>query len=281
MDRAFHLREMHVTRITFAWPQGRAGAVTSSWDDGTVFDRNLIAILNRHGLRGTFNLNSGPLGFTAAQSGWKDYISAQEVATLYAGHEVACHSVSHPFLHRLPDENIWSEVLEDRRTLERLVGYPVRGMALPYVGACDARVAGIIRSAGILYLRAFGGEPTFELPGDFMVWRTTCHQKAAADMWKRFLAHEAPDKVFYVWGHSYEFDNDKNWDTMESFAENAGTEKTMWHATNMQICEYASAWRGLQCSIDMSCVRNLSALSVWFRVEGTLRSIAPGETVVF
>ncbi len=140
--------------ISFSWPHGKAGALTSSWDDGTIYDRNLVSIFNRYGLKGTWNLNSGMLGLTAAQSGWKDYIDAAEVKDLYSGHEVACHTVHHPLLHRLPKERIFSEVIEDRRNLERLVGYPVRGMALPFAHACDAWVSTQLQAAGILYLRA-------------------------------------------------------------------------------------------------------------------------------
>ena len=79
--------------ISFSWPHGKAGALTSSWDDGTIHDRKLVSIFNRWGLKATWNLNSGMMGLTAAESGWKDYISASEVKDLYAGHEVACHLV--------------------------------------------------------------------------------------------------------------------------------------------------------------------------------------------
>ncbi|HBD10247.1 MAG TPA: polysaccharide deacetylase, partial [Syntrophobacteraceae bacterium] len=78
-----------MTPISFSWPRGKAAALTSSWDDGTIHDRKLVSILNRWGLKGTWNLNSGTLGLTAAQSGWQDYIDASEGKDLYAGHGVA------------------------------------------------------------------------------------------------------------------------------------------------------------------------------------------------
>ncbi|MDD3117931.1 MAG: polysaccharide deacetylase family protein, partial [Victivallales bacterium] len=211
-------------RIDFAWPQGLSGALTTSWDDGTEFDRRLVEILNAHGIKGTFNLNSGMFGFTREQSKWKNYISADEVASLYAGHEVAVHTVSHPWLQRLSDDMIRSEVLEDRRTLEQLVGYPVRGMALPY-GTDDERVRAILRSAGIVYVRPVvrNSEP-FALPGDFMNWQVTAHHKNDIRLlWKEFVEyHSHSDKLFYLWGHSYEFADNNNWNLIEEFALYAG-----------------------------------------------------------
>lgn len=42
--------------------QGKNKAITFSYDDGAVQDIRLIELLNRYGLKATFNLNSGLLG---------------------------------------------------------------------------------------------------------------------------------------------------------------------------------------------------------------------------
>ena len=41
------------------YPQGKLKALTLSYDDGVEQDIRLMEIMNRHGLKGTFNLNSG------------------------------------------------------------------------------------------------------------------------------------------------------------------------------------------------------------------------------
>ena len=41
------------------FPEWKYKAVTLSYDDGTVYDRKLIDILDKYGLKCTFNLNSG------------------------------------------------------------------------------------------------------------------------------------------------------------------------------------------------------------------------------
>lgn len=38
---------------------GKKKAVTFSYDDGIVYDKHLVEILNKYGLKCTFNLNSG------------------------------------------------------------------------------------------------------------------------------------------------------------------------------------------------------------------------------
>ena len=264
-------------RIEFRWFEGKAGALTSSWDDGTIHDRRLVGIFNQSGLKGTFNLNSGRFG--DEPKGWHARVSASEVKLLYEGHEVACHSVTHPSLQELADDQIRAELLEDRRQLERLVGYPVRGMALPN-GSWDHRVLRIAKECGIVYSRPVTRHGGFTLPLDFMDWHTTTHHKTdLAALWQKFMESGRPSKLFYLWGHSYEFDQDKNWPLIEDFAALAGNADNVWQATNMQVYEYVMAWRNLQFSVDMDQVRNTSHLTLWYALGGAILMIKPGETV--
>ncbi|MBA4388802.1 MAG: polysaccharide deacetylase [Verrucomicrobia bacterium] len=266
-------------QVRFAWHEGKRGALTTSWDDGTIHDRRVVETFNRHGIRGTFNLNSACLGDKAAQTGWYDRIGPDEVKSLYAGHEVACHGVTHPWLQQLADDQIRMEFIEDRRALERLVGYPVRGLALPF-GTWDDRVLRIAVECGILYSRPVTATSLFSLPNNFMDWQTTCHHKAnLPELWQKFQKTPHPDKLFYLWGHSYEFDKDKNWNVIEAFAELAGADRNTWHATNMQVYDYVTAWRSLQFSVDLDVIRNRSALPLWFKAGNDLCRIGPGEVV--
>ncbi len=45
--------------IFMRFPGGRKKALTLSYDDGVEQDRRLMQIMDAHGLKGTFNLNSG------------------------------------------------------------------------------------------------------------------------------------------------------------------------------------------------------------------------------
>ncbi len=265
--------------ITFSWPEGKTGALTTSWDDGTIHDRRLVGIFNAHGIKGTWNLNARKFAHDTPQSIKDGNIGADEVVPLFAGHEVACHSFSHPSLERIPEAAVISELIADRAGLERLVQHPVLGMALPY-GTYDARVNRRLAECGILYSRTVRSHQGFALPADFIEWHPTCHHNNdLKKLWDTFMGDRRTDKLFYLWGHSYEFDRDKNWNVIEEFAALAGAEKRVWQATNMDVYEYVTAWRGLSCSINLDSFWNRSGTTLWFRIDGELVSLAPGQTL--
>ncbi|MFD2505716.1 polysaccharide deacetylase family protein [Paenibacillus septentrionalis] len=105
------------------FPNGGKKAVTLSFDDGREYDRRLVQLFNRYGLKGTFHLNSGFFGR-------ESYIEAGEVAELFHGHEVSIHTTHHPFLEQSPQEQIIYQIVQDRQALETLVRYPIRGNEL-------------------------------------------------------------------------------------------------------------------------------------------------------
>ena len=105
------------------FPGGKKKALTLSYDDGVEQDVKLIQILNRHGLKGTFNLNSGcyPEEWAKFPEGQVHRrLSAKQAEALYknSGHEVAVHTRTHPFLERLPAHVALNELLLDREALE-------------------------------------------------------------------------------------------------------------------------------------------------------------------
>ncbi|MEI0737189.1 hypothetical protein VQ056_11820 [Paenibacillus sp. JTLBN-2024] len=85
--------------------------------------------------------------------------------------------------------------------------------------------------------------------------------------------------LLYVWGHSYEFENDGNWDLIERFGETVGGREDIWYATNAEIYAYADALKRLRFSADSRIVHNPSALSVWISAEGDPVEIPAGQTV--
>lgn len=265
----------------FLWPDGKRVALTSCWDDGTTHDRRLIALFNERGLKASFNLCSGKFGLDAQQSAWKAYVREDEVATLYAGHEVCSHTVDHPRVWSVPVDQLRWEILEDRRRLEALVGYPVRGFVIPFGWATGyGQTIELARICGFKYVRHTAGIPEFEHPADFMDWHPTAHCSADlprlwASMRQRSL--DQPGQLFYFWGHSYEFEDDLGWDGIEAFARLAGESSGVYHATKGEIYDYISAWRNLDWSLDGALVRNNSARPVWFLRSGQPMRVGSGE----
>lgn len=256
------------------FPHGKRKSLVMSYDDGVVEDRPLVEIFNRYGIKGTFHLNSGFLDRSTK-------LRADEVKSLYEGHEVSVHTVSHPNLPHLSNERIIGEIIEDRKALESLVGYPVRGMSYPG-GGFDDRVVAMLPMLGIEYARTTHNAG-FGIPQDWLRWPATCHHRDALAQMEKF--NNIPARwglqLFYVWGHSYEFDRQNNWDLIETFCKEMGGHDDVWYATQIEVVDYMNAIKQLRCSADSSMVWNPSAMSVWVAADSEIVEIAPGETKYF
>ncbi len=143
------------------FPQGKHKVLTMSYDDGKVFDRRLVEIFNKNGIKGTFHINSGLFDDSR--------IKPSDIKKLYSGHEVAAHTLTHPTIARSPKEQVVLQVLEDRKNLENLVGYTVRGLSYPN-GSYNKDIKEILPHLGIEYSRVVGSSKTFDLPEDFFAW---------------------------------------------------------------------------------------------------------------
>lgn len=253
----------------------------STWDDGTEFDRKLVEIFDRHGLKGTFALNSGFLGLSARESGWKNYVRPDEVKTLYARHEINSHTVQHPHLWHLSAEALRWQFTEDRRRLEALTGYPVRGAVIPYGWESgDEYMVRVFDGLGFRYTRRT--EPTlrFEWPAEFLRWRPTAHCGTdLAVLWKSFAGEleRGGLPLLNLWGHSYELEDAQRWDQMDAFAAQAGAHAQVWHATAGEVYDYLTAWRSLAWSSDGTMAYNTSATTLCLEYDKKPVILAPGE----
>ena len=221
------------------FPGGKTRALTFSYDDGISQDMRLVQLFNLYGMKGTFNLNSG---IQTKENVWHNRdvlvrrMDPAVLPALYAGHEVAAHTLTHPHLYDLSDAELARELRQDKENLERLFKQNVVGMAYPF-GDCDARICRTVSDQGLLYGRCVQTTERFDLPQDPLRWEGTCHHAnprlmALAD---QFLAEGDDLRLFYVWGHSYEFDVERNWDVMEDFCEKLGGREDIWYATNGEI----------------------------------------------
>ncbi len=258
--------------ITWLYPQGCARAVTFSYDDGRNFDRRVIECLNRYGMKGTFNLCS-----EYCETDTKgNYIHLDEIAELYKGHEVAVHCPHHPYLERINRQQVLTEVMEDRRVFEKLVGYPVVGMAYPF-GTWDDNVIEVLKSAGIVYSRNVLSTFKFNLPQNWLTWAPTCHHDGAMRVMADFKECHRTLALFYIWGHSYEFNENNNWEVLEQICEALPKDDDTWYATNGEIYAYIESMRNLIFTTDLTKVYNPTAREIWFSFKGEKRSVKSGE----
>lgn len=224
--------------------------VTFSFDDGITQDKRLVALLNKYGLKGTFNLNSSLFGL---KGGWEqngkflshNRVMPSEVKELYAGHEVAVHTLTHPNLTGEDEETIIYQVEEDRKRLSDIVGYEVYGMAYPCGGVNnDERVAAIIKEkTGVRYSRTIVSTHSFDLPKNMYRLDPTVGVKQSKDIFPladKFLSMK-PDvaQLFYVWGHSYEFDmmDEMDWERFEEFCKLISGKEDIFYGTNKEVLE--------------------------------------------
>ena len=193
--------------------------------------------MNDVGLRGTFNLNSGFLHPATAGC-----VSRAEVAGLYAGHEVAVHSCTHPRLPQLDRAGVLAELGDDRRALEQLVGHPVRGMAYPF-GDHSPAVVEAVRSLGFTYGRtAAVADPCFP-PADPLLWAVSAHlfdrTAEGADVGQRFArwhADPAAGGVYCVAGHAYEFTRPGDrWAEMQRRLGPLAGHSDVWYCTSAEL----------------------------------------------
>ncbi len=218
-------------------------AVTFSYDDGVTQDKRLTELFNYYRAKCTFNLNSGLQSYA---SSWDNKgltihrMNALDLPELYKGHEIAVHCLTHANLTECDEDTIYNEVLVDKQNLERMFGRSMNGMAYPF-GTYNDEVVKILRKCGIQYSRTVDSSKAFDIPQDLLRLKPTCHHDdtdimALIDDFLNFR-QETP-QLFYIWGHSYEFDVNNNWDRMEKILDKLAGKEEIFYGTNSQVLLY-------------------------------------------
>lgn len=276
--------------IEMLFPQGKSKALILSFDDGNVSDKHLVKLMNDYGLVGTFHLNSNKLGT-------KDYLTKEEIKSLYKGHEVSGHTANHPSLPSLSKIDVIYEVLEDRKELERLTNYPVRGMSYPF-GNTNDFVIEAISGLGIEYARTVGDTYDFSIPTDFLKWQPTIHLFGKTNYIPNDTANDSRElaqfyqlttdflkvnslALFYVWGHSWEYEGPGNkWAEVENFFKMVSKNPEICYTTQMGLTDYINAFKNLRFSVDKTMVTNLSSIDVYVKINGKVYAIEAGRTKI-
>ena len=277
------------------FPGGKPKAFTMSYDDGVRQDIRLAEICCKYGVKCTFNLNSGLIHH---EPGHRRLAACEIREHLQGkGHELAVHCFNHQAPGAARPIDTMQEVVKDRLGLEKEFGGIIRGMAYPdsgitkiHPGTSYETIRQILQNLGIAYARSLGGDnDRFLLPEDWYNLIPTAHHNnpqvlefaekfAGIEADKLYSAGRYP-RLFYLWGHSYEFDNNDNWDRIEAILQILAGREDTWYPTNIQLRDYVAAYESLIYSADGKTVYNPSLQEVWFDVDGALYSIKPGETL--
>ena len=279
-------------KIEMLFPGGKTKALILSYDDGAMQDRQLVALLNKYNLIGTFHLNSNKLGTDS----YFNYLNKEEIKELFKGHEVSVHTANHPNLPDISKIDIVYEIVEDRKELERLVGYPVRGMAYPF-GNTNDTVIESIKGTGIEYARTVGDSYNFDIPKDFLRWHPTIHQFGKA-YWETNQPEKDKKELasFYktiddflntkelalidIWGHSWEMGTDQNkWEETEKFFKLLANNDDICYTKQIDLVDYINAYRNLKFSVDKTIVTNTSGIDVYIKINAKIFKVMGGTSM--
>ncbi|MBQ3115654.1 MAG: polysaccharide deacetylase family protein [Clostridia bacterium] len=279
-----------MSRIFLRFPDFKEKALTLSYDDGVRQDKRLISILDKYGIKATFNINAG-LFNDKRDSETVGRMTKEEAVELYSNsvHEIANHGYKHLHWSVFNDATVVNDVIKDRSTLESIFGRVIKGMAYPNGSInCTETTVDILKKCGINYARTTQNTEKFDIPTDWLKMGATCHHNNPKLMQlaeefldstpKKYFWANTP-KLFYLWGHSYEFDNNNNWEVIEKFCEFVGGKEDVWYATNGEIYDYVTAFDRLEFSVDESLVYNPSAVDVYIQYYSVKAVIPAGKTV--
>lgn len=274
------------------FPGGKAKAITLSYDDGSKDDVRFVETINKYGLKCTFNLVGKDIKEERQLS--NDFIRENMLAK---GHEVANHGYYHRAQNRVRSLEGIRDVIDCRIALEKEFGIIIRGMAYPDCALLPdvepntyKRIQEYLGELGIVYARnCTGDNDRFNLPDNWLNWLPSAHHNnpqimeyidkfLKIDVSSQYIASRTP-KLFYMWGHSFEFEGRQNWDRLEKLCKRLGGHEDVWYATNIEIYDYVQAYNSLQYSADGTIVYNPTLFTVWFDIDRTLYCIKPKETI--
>ena len=273
------------------YPEGKTKAVTFSYDDGCTTDMKFLSVLDKYGLRATLNLYSARFTENAQEGAIEEF---REKA-LGAGHEIAVHGKWHKAPGLLSPVECIRDTLDCRLELESIFDTVIRGMAYPDSGIRIfsgqnnyETVRELLVSLGIVYARTLGEDnDSFLLPKDWYAWMPTVHNKNPKAMeWAEsfvkikvnecYCSRRYP-RLFYMWGHTPEFENTNSWDMLEDMCRLFSEDEDIWAATNIEIYNYVRAYESLVISADGSRFYNPTLIDVWFNYDGKDYCVPSGE----
>lgn len=231
------------------FPNKKNKALTFGFDDCESYDRQLADMFRKYQLKSTFFLISDQLGrqyphFRYGSETIVERVCNKEIRHTYRGMEVASHTRT----HRAPFGELDTAVKESMQYLSTLCDNEVIGMAYPG-GIYTEKHIQELRSLGVLYARTVNITKDFKLPTELLAWHPTCqyYNENIDELTDRFLEDSQDDKLFYIYGHSYELENPDlryGWERFEELCRRLSGRSDIWYATNGEIAKYILNDRG-------------------------------------
>lgn len=264
--------------ITKLYPFGKRKAFNISYDDGVLQDVRFVNLLNKYGLKGTFNLNSGLLEteyeWTHDNGSVIKRLPISDVVSIYKGHEVASHTLTHPFMHELSKEDILYQLSSDKTNLEKIFHRQIRGFAIPF-DYCSDLIVSCAKECDFDYMRISDESLSFNPPTNFHRWASTIFhcRESLKQLTNEFINCSNELALYQIAGHSYDLDVENKWDDIEEIFKAISTQPDILPMTHIEMVEYLTAMNSA--IITENGIENNSSISLWFDINGKICEIKP------
>lgn len=265
------------------YPGGKDRAFNITYDDGVVQDIRFVELMNRYGLKGTFNLNSDLMrkGFAWTHPNGMEVrrLDVDTARWLYRGHEIASHTRTHPYMHDLHGEALRSQLLEDKQDLEAMLEVEVRGFAVPFE-YYSPEIAACAKECGFEYARMSEFSHSYIPCRDWYFWKTGFYhiEPGLEEFVEGFLHTEQELAVCQIVGHAYDLDTENLWGVMEGILDRVSQDRRVWSCTHLELVRYLKAMD--RAVIAQNRIHNPTEIPLWFRVHGDIIMLDPKETFV-
>ena len=264
------------------YPHGKRKAFNITYDDGVLQDIRFVKLLDKYGIKGTFNLNSllmaqefewiHPKGFTVKR------LPKETAAQLYKNHEIASHTLTHPYMHDMSEREIMYQLGQDKYNLEQIFGRKVSGFAVTFSYYSDL-IADCAQRLGFEYARKSDESLTYTPSYDWYHWETGIFHlnPQFKEFAEKFFSAEEELALLQIVGHSYDLDAENMWEYMENLLYRIAEDKDIISMTNAEIVRYLKAMQ--KSEITDGYIRNNSDTELWFENDGKIISVGAYETV--
>lgn len=248
--------------------------VTTSWDDGSVYDLRLLTLLEKYNLRGTFYISKSVR--KKAKINNYGLLSSEDIIKISKTQEIGAHTISHPDLDKISIADAHREIDESKKWLEGLIQKPIKSFAYPR-GIYNNQVVEIVKRLGFVYARTtirsqidIGNPlasgltlkcyPVFPKNKDWgiiMRLKIICKNlrrnylvaiKFKVSIFCIFNWNVFAEKIFdsilktggifHLSGHSWEIEKYNMWDKLDKFFAYISHRKDILYLTNSEILEY-------------------------------------------
>lgn len=270
--------------IKKCYPLGKAKAFNVTYDDGVLQDIRFIDMLNKYKLKGTFNLNSGLMENEFEWIHEKGCVvkrlSKESVLSLYNGHEIASHTLTHPFMEDKTEDEIMYELKEDKINLEKLFGKRIKGFAVPFDYYSDL-IEACVKKCGFKYARISEESLSFKPGTDYYRWKATIFHldDSLEKLAQEFINTDEELALFQVVGHSYDLDTENMWDKIEGIFSKISLQDDILPMTTIEIVDYLKAMS--EAEITDGYIENNSEQDLWFLINQAVCKVESKSKISF